>query len=156
MGTFRIAKRFEVATGHRLSKHPEKCRFPHGHTRTVEVVLRAEALDEFDMVCDYAVLKGVVGTEVERLDHAMLLGRADPLRDAFAPFSDRVVVIDEGDPTTEVLARYLFRRIREAFRPGVEVRGEGGGVYRVPAGVTVERVRVWESPTSWGEYGEDD
>jgi len=52
VGYFRIARRFEIETGHRLSKHLERCRFPHGNTRIVEVVLRARTLDSSDMVCD--------------------------------------------------------------------------------------------------------
>jgi 6-pyruvoyltetrahydropterin/6-carboxytetrahydropterin synthase len=155
VGIFRIAKRFEIESGHRLSKHPEKCRFPHGHTRTVEVVLFSESLDENDMVCDYKALKTVVERELECFDHAMLLAATDPLRESFAPFGERVVLLEEGDPTTEVLARHLFNRIVAAFRPGMEVSAPGGAVYRVPASVRIERVRVWETATTWGEYGED-
>ena len=40
MGFYRIAKTFEVEYGHRLCKHPEKCRFPHGHSLRIEVVAR--------------------------------------------------------------------------------------------------------------------
>jgi len=151
---FRIAKRFDIESGHRLSKHPEKCRFPHGHTRTVEVVLCAEALDGNDMVCDYKALKTVVERELERFDHAMLLAESDPLKATFAPFSERVVLLEEGDPTTEVLARHLFRRIAAAFRPGMEVVTPGGTVYTVPDTIRLERVRIWETPSTWGEYGE--
>jgi 6-pyruvoyltetrahydropterin/6-carboxytetrahydropterin synthase len=152
---FRIAKRFDIESGHRLSKHPEKCRFPHGHTRTVEVVLSAEALDDNDMVCDYKALKTVVERELERFDHAMLLAQSDPLKESFAPFSERVVLLEEGDPTTEVLARHLFNRIAAAFRPGMDVVTPGGAVYRVPESVRLERVRIWETPSTWGEYRED-
>ncbi|MDD5564987.1 MAG: 6-carboxytetrahydropterin synthase [Thermoanaerobaculaceae bacterium] len=155
MGTFRIASRFEIESGHRLSKHPEKCRFPHGHTRRIEVVLRADALDANDMVCDYKALKTVVKQELERFDHAMLLAASDPLKDAFAPFAERVVLLEDGDPTTEVLARHLFRAIARAFRPGMEVRAPGGATYRVPDTVRLELVRVWETPHTWGEYGEE-
>ncbi len=155
MAIFRIAKRFDIESGHRLSKHPEKCRFPHGHTRTVEVVLSAEALDGNDMVCDYKALKTVVERELERFDHAMLLAESDPLKESFAPFSERVVLLEEGDPTTEVLARHLFRRIAAVFRPGMDVVAPGGTVYTVPDTVRLERVRIWETPSTWGEYGED-
>lgn len=155
MAIFRIAKRFDIESGHRLSKHPEKCRFPHGHTRTVEVVLSAEALDANDMVCDYKALKTVVERELERFDHAMLLAESDPLKESFAPFSERVVLLEEGDPTTEVLARHLFRRIAAVFRPGMDVVAPGGTVYTVPDTVRLERVRIWETPSTWGEYGED-
>ena len=154
MGGFRIARRFEIESGHRLSKHPEKCRFPHGHTRTIEVVLGADSLDANDMVCDYKALKTVVARELERFDHAMLLAATDPLREAFAPFAERVVLMEEGDPTTEVLARHLFLAIAAAFRPGVEVTAPGGATYRVPPTVRLERIRVWETPNTWGEYGE--
>ena len=57
MSFFRIAKTFEVEYGHRLSKHPEKCRFPHGHSLRIEVVVRGHRLDDNDMVCDYKALK---------------------------------------------------------------------------------------------------
>ncbi|HQU33488.1 MAG TPA: 6-carboxytetrahydropterin synthase, partial [Thermoanaerobaculaceae bacterium] len=155
LGTYRIARLFEIESGHRLSKHPEKCRFPHGHTRRIEVVLRADALDGNDMVCDYKALKTVVVRELERFDHAMLLAASDPLRDAFAPFAERVVLLEEGDPTTEVLARHLFGAVNRAFRPGMEVRTPGGATYRVPDTVRLERIRVWETPHTWGEYGEE-
>jgi 6-pyruvoyltetrahydropterin/6-carboxytetrahydropterin synthase len=154
VGAFRIAKRFEIESGHRLSKHPEKCRFPHGHTRTIEVVLCADSLDANDMVCDYKALKTVVANQLERFDHAMLLAASDPQRDAFAPFAERVVLMEEGDPTTEVLARHLFLAISAAFRPGMDVVAPGGATYRVPPTVRLERVRVWETTNTWGEYGE--
>lgn len=155
MGAFRIAKRFEIESGHRLSKHPEKCRFPHGHTRAIEVVLGADSLDGNDMVCDYKALKTVVERELECFDHAMLLAATDPYRASFAPFGERVVLLEEGDPTTEVLARHLFHRIAAAFRPGMEVATPGGTVYRVPESVRLECVRVWETASTWGEYGEE-
>ena len=39
---YRICKSLEIENGHMLSKHPDKCRFPHGHTRKVEFVIEAE------------------------------------------------------------------------------------------------------------------
>jgi 6-pyruvoyltetrahydropterin/6-carboxytetrahydropterin synthase len=155
VSVFRIARRFEIESGHRLSKHPEKCRYPHGHTRTVEVVLRADSLDANDMVCDYKALKTVVERELERFDHAMLLAATDPHREDFASFGERVVLLEEGDPTTEVLARHLFRCIAAAFKPGMEVVVPGGVTYSVPDCIRLERVRVSETAATWSEYSED-
>lgn len=152
-GWFRIARRFEIESGHRLSRHPEKCSFPHGHTRVVEVVVAAVALDQNAMVCDYQALKTVVLAELERFDHAMLLAADDPLREQFAPFAERLVLLDD-DPTTEVLARHLFRVIAQAFRPGTSVTSPSGTVFQVPEGVRIESVKVWETSNSWAEYGE--
>lgn len=154
-GSFRICKRFEIECGHRLFKHPERCRFPHGHSRTVEVVVRAATLDANDMVCDYKVLKELAGRELERFDHAMVLAAADPLAPTLQAVSERVVLLEEGDATTEVLARYLFHRLAAAFARGGEVVSAAGTRYVVPPGVRVERVRVWETSTSWAEYGEE-
>lgn len=156
MPTYRIAKRFTFDAGHRLAKHPELCRFPHGHTYRVEVVLRADALDANDMVCDYQVLKTLVRRELDRLDHAMILGPDDPARAAFAPFAERVVVLDGGDPTAEVIARHLYRALASALRPGTQVSSAGGAAYLVPDGVRLESVRLWETPTSWAEYSEEE
>ena len=35
---YRICKCIELESGHLLSKHPGNCQFPHGHTRSVELV----------------------------------------------------------------------------------------------------------------------
>ena len=39
---YRICKTIEIENGHMLSKHPDKCRFPHGHTRVVSVLGRVK------------------------------------------------------------------------------------------------------------------
>lgn len=152
-GWFRIARRFEIQSGHRLSRHAGKCSFPHGHTRVVEVMVTADSLDENAMVCDYKALKTIVDGVLEQFDHAMLLAADDPLKEQFAPFAQRVVLLEE-DPTTEVLARHLFGAIRKAFLPGMAVTASTGAVFKVPEGVKVESVKVWETSDSWAEYGE--
>ena len=53
-----------------LSKHPDKCQFPHGHTRKVEFVLESEDLDENEMVCDFKIIKEAVGEYIDTFDHA--------------------------------------------------------------------------------------
>jgi 6-pyruvoyltetrahydropterin/6-carboxytetrahydropterin synthase len=51
-----------------------------------------------------------------------------------------VVTFSETDPTTEVLARAIFRAVREK-------------IAALP-GVRLERVRVTETATAWAEYWE--
>ncbi len=156
MGIFRVAKSFEVEYGHRLSKHPEKCRFPHGHRLRIEVVVRGTRLDANDMVCDYKALKLVVLELVERLDHAMAVSSSDPEMEAFARFAERLLVFEDEDPTTEVLARWLYNGIAERLVPGRSVRNGSGVEYSIPEDLAVERVRVWETSTSWAEYAGSD
>jgi len=152
MGFFRIAKTFEVEYGHRLSKHPEKCRFPHGHSLRIEVVARGRELNDQDMVCDYKALKMLVADVVERLDHAMALNSADPQLEGLAAIGDRVLLFDDCDPTTEVLARWIFEQMGERLASGETVQTPTGTNYEIPAGLELERVRVWETSSSWGEY----
>lgn len=157
MGFFRIAKTFEVEYGHRLSKHPEKCRFPHGHSLKIEVVARGKELDENDMVCDYKALKTLVVDVVERLDHAMALNSSDPRLEALSAIGERVILFDDTDPTTEALARWLFEEIAKRLRADDSVTTETGTSYGIPKDLKLERVRVWETSSSWGEYvGIDD
>lgn len=152
MGFFRIAKTFEVEYGHRLSKHPEKCRYPHGHSLRIEVVARGRELDDNDMVCDYKALKMLVVEVVDRLDHAMALNSADPQLEALSAIGDRVLLFDNCDPTTEVLAQWIFEQMAERIDADGTVRTPTGASYRIPSGLELERVRVWETSTSWGEY----
>ncbi len=152
MGYYRIAKNFEVEYGHRLCKHPEKCRFPHGHSLRIEIVVRARGLDGNDMVCDYKALKVVVGGVVDRLDHAFALNSSDPHLESLRAVGDRVLLFDDQDPTTEVLVRWIFDEVAARLADGGSVRSDSGAEYRIPSGLELERVRVWETRTSWAEF----
>jgi 6-pyruvoyltetrahydropterin/6-carboxytetrahydropterin synthase len=147
---FRIAKSFVVESGHLLSKHPGGCRFPHGHSRTIEIVLTSDQLDANDMVCDFAAIKAAARAVVDRFDHTFALNTADPAFPQLrAAYGERVIAFPDTDPTTEVLAREIFRSVRAALAapPADPARV-------VPPGVKLERIRVTETSSSWGEYWE--
>jgi 6-pyruvoyltetrahydropterin/6-carboxytetrahydropterin synthase len=139
---FRIAKSITVESGHLLTKNAGACRFPHGHSRTVEIVVASAALDAADMVCDFKTLKAAAAETVARFDHTFALNTADPkFEDLRRAYGDRVVAFAGTDPTTEVLAREIYGAIRDrlaALAPGVKL----------------ERIRVTETATSWAEYWE--
>lgn len=151
MTLYRVAKRFEVECGHRLAKHPEKCKFPHGHSLKIEVVVQGTRLDENDMVCDYKALKTVVAELADQLDHTMVLNSADPQLESMKSVGGRVLLFEDRDPTTEVVAKWLLDGISERLRGGGEVETPTGAVYSIPEGLVVERVRVWETSSSWAE-----
>jgi 6-pyruvoyltetrahydropterin/6-carboxytetrahydropterin synthase len=149
---FRICKSFAIESGHILSKHPGKCRFPHGHSRQIEVVLVADYLDANDMVCDFKALKRSLGEFLDRWDHALCLNSADPQLSLLQQhYGERVVVFKDTDPTSEVLARAVFEETRRRLK---EPSGQDSADYRIPALVRVERVRVTETSSSWAEYFE--
>lgn len=149
MGRYRVCKSFTVESGHMLSKHPGSCRYPHGHTRVVEVVLSAEELDSNDMVVDFKAIKLLCREHIERYDHRMALNSNDPLLDAMqSVHPDSVLVFENMDPTTEVVAREIFDYVSNGLREGLDRDG-----YRIePGRVLLERVRVTETPSSWAEY----
>ena len=157
---YRICKSFEVESGHMLSKHPGRCRFPHGHSRRVDLVLSSETLDDRDMVCDFKALKLAVGEYLDAFDHAMVMNAADASREAMetARIADRVIVFEGEDPTTEVMARRIFEHVAAVL--GAADKGEPpvyrdaeGHAFTLRQGITLERVRVTETSSSWAEYG---
>lgn len=152
MPFFRIAKSFEVEYGHRLSKHPEKCRFPHGHSLKIEIVVRGRRLDAHDMLCDYKALKTLVFDLVESIDHAMAFNSDDPCRGGFEGADERLLLFESADPTTEVLARWLFEGIAARLDGNRTVETPSGTRYQLPEGLQLERVRIWETSSSWAEY----
>lgn len=146
--TYRISKSFEIESGHILSKHPGKCRFPHGHSRRIEVVLAAAALDTNDMVCDFKAVKLALSSFLDSWDHSLAINTDDP---NFAFYQDkhgaRVIPFVRTDPTSEVMAKTVFDEITRCL-----ATSNRHGDFAIPAGVKVERVRVTETSTSWAEY----
>jgi 6-pyruvoyltetrahydropterin/6-carboxytetrahydropterin synthase len=149
---YRICKTFEIENGHMLSKHPDKCRFPHGHTRNVEFTLEADALDPNEMVCDFKVVKETMEALLDQYDHAMCVNTDDPkYADLKEAYGDRVIGFEKADPTTELLAKTIYehfkRRLSEyAIRPNAR--------YPIQATLRVVKVRLWETSSSWAEYWE--
>lgn len=135
-----------------LSKHPGRCKFPHGHSRRIDIVLSSESLDANDMVCDFAAIKHAVGEFIERFDHSMAINAADPLAKVLDP--ERLVRFEGQDPTTEVMAKAIFEFVQDRLSTREPIVGRDGYVYRIPPGVRVDRVRVTETSSSWAEFGE--
>ena len=146
---YRICKSFEIESGHMLAQHPDACRFPHGHSRSVEFVLEADDLDAHGMVCDFKAVSAVIKEFVMSFDHALCMNRRDPQYRAFRrAYGARIIPFD-GDPTTETLARHFHD---ELARRLAAWRRRHRAAYPVRPGVRIVRVRVWETSTSWAEY----
>jgi 6-pyruvoyltetrahydropterin/6-carboxytetrahydropterin synthase len=149
---YRICKTFEVESGHMLSKHPDRCRFPHGHTRTVEIVLEAGELDTNEMVCDFKLLKDAMAEYLDNLDHSMCMNTDDPKYEDFkAIYGERIIDFIGMDPTSEMMARTIYGACKERLAARL---AQGGSTYPLRADVHVVSVRVWETSSSWAEYSE--
>ncbi|MEZ6317297.1 MAG: 6-carboxytetrahydropterin synthase [Phycisphaerales bacterium] len=149
---YRVCKSFEIESGHMLSKHPGRCRFPHGHSRRVELVLACETLDDRDMVCDFKAVKLAVADFLDTFDHAMAVNSADPNLPALRAADQRVVVFEGVDPTTEVMARRIYEHLEAELARGGTYADESGATFSLRPEVSLERVRVSETSSSWAEY----
>lgn len=130
---YSVSKRIEFCYGHRLLDYDGSCRHPHGHNAVAEIEVSAGQVDQRGMVCDFADIKRIVETWIDReLDHKMLLRRDDPLVEALHRLGEPVFLLDHN-PTAEHIARLIFE-------------------YAASQGLGVTRVRLWETPTSVAEY----
>ena len=148
---YRICKSIELESGHLLSKHPGNCQFPHGHTRSVELVFAAETLDSHEMVMDFKAIKEMLGEFLEQFAHALCMNANDPNYEKFrAIYGARIIPLEQGDPTSEAKARVEF-----AHAAAAQQHAQAGiCTFPVRDCVRRERVRVWETSSSWAEYEE--
>ena len=131
---YSVTKRIDFCYGHRLLNHDGVCKHLHGHNAVAEIEVRADALDQRSMVCDFGDIKRLVKGWIDReIDHRMLLRHDDPLVKPLQALGEPVFLVD-SNPTVERIARLIFD-------------------YATEQGLPVVRVRVWETPTSFAEYG---
>jgi 6-pyruvoyltetrahydropterin/6-carboxytetrahydropterin synthase len=131
-----VTKRIEFCYGHRLLDYDGVCKHPHGHNALVEVDVRTDRLDPRNMVADFSDIKRLVKGWIDReLDHKMILRQDDPLVGPLEALGEPVYKL-ESNPTVERIAKLIFDKSREQ-------------------GLSVLAVRVWETPTSFAEYREE-
>ena len=92
-----IWKEFTFEAAHQLPRVPagHKCGRLHGHSFRIEVHVKGSTGSDTGWVMDYGDIKTVVAPIIERLDH-YYLNEIEGLE----------------NPTSENLARWLWRRIR--------------------------------------------
>lgn len=147
---YSICKTFEFESGHILSKHPGKCRFPHGHSRRVEVVMTAERLDANDMVCDFQVIKRLLKDFLEAWDHALCLNTDDANFEFYErAYGNRIIAFQHTDPTSEVMVKAIFDALHRNLSAGRKELSTGS---IAAPGVQIKRVRLTETNSSWAEY----
>lgn len=99
-----IHKVFQIEAAHRLPHVPagHKCARLHGHSFRIELHVEGEPDPALGWVMDFADVKAAFAPLFEQLDHRYL---------------NEVEGLE--NPTSEVLARWIFRRL-EASLPGLD------------------------------------
>lgn len=107
---YEISIQSTFSSAHRLRGYEGSCENMHGHNWKVEVIIRAEKLNEIGLGIDFKDLKKTTDDILGLLDHQDI--------NAIEPF-DRI------NPSSENIAKWLFVKVSERLNHG-SVR-----VYRV-------------------------
>jgi 6-pyruvoyltetrahydropterin/6-carboxytetrahydropterin synthase len=110
------------AAAHRLRGYKGQCEDLHGHNWKVEIVVRADRLNEIGLAIDFHELKSVVRDILGELDHTFL---------------NDLPSFTEMNPSSENISRYIFDRVAS------RVEREGLWVHRITA---------WESDRACASY----
>lgn len=121
---------------HRLLGHEGACANLHGHNYVVEVTATG-GLDAVGRVIDFGVIKERLGGWLdENWDHGLIYNKAD-LDAAMCAGLARKSFAMYGNPTAENMADYLLRAIVPRVFAGL--------------GITITRIRVWETETGYAD-----
>ena len=128
----RIYKNAYFDASHRLLHYQGKCALLHGHRWKVEVWMEGRVDQVTGILADYNMIRETV----ESYDHQVILNEIDPMVACLMQFQP--VITTPGDPTSELLAALLIKKIDLACKSaGLDA--------------TVVKIRVWESPTCFAE-----
>jgi len=137
-------RRLEWDAMHRIPLHESKCRAFHGHRYAAEITCAIPELDELGRVVDFGVVKERVGGWIDdNWDHTAILMKGDP---AAAPIAEanarfgRPVYWTDRPPTAEVIVAELAGHAQRLL---------------ADTGVTVVRIRLWETPNGSAEWTAD-
>lgn len=119
---FELSITGDIAAAHFLRGYEGPCKNLHGHTWKIEITLLADQLNEIGLVVDFAEVKKKLREFLLSLDHVCLND---------LPF------FKEVNPSTENLAKYIYRKFSENCQP-----------------YHLQRVRVWESESASITYYE--
>ena len=136
-----VTRRLEFDYGHRVLGHEGKCKHLHGHRGVAEVTVKGPRLDEVGRVVDFGEVRRLVGGWVDdHWDHNLLLNPADPLL-CVVGFGDHhgreAFEMPVGNPTAENMAECLYHIASSLL---------------FPKGLTVVKVRMWETPSCYADY----
>lgn len=95
-----LTKTFDFEAAHWLPTFPQghKCRRMHGHSFKIDVVVEGEVPPEQGYLMDYGAIKAAITPIQNQLDHYLL---------------NEVAGLE--NPTAEMLAKWVFDRLRPAL-----------------------------------------
>lgn len=111
------SKRFgSYPFSHRQPLHQGHCRFSHGHNWTFDVEFSCEKVDQCGFVVDFGALGFVKDYFRLTFDHTHLIAIDDPDAGYFTARPDLFDVRMVPDPSSEGLAKLIFKDVDELVR----------------------------------------
>ncbi len=140
---FRVSKEFSFDMAHLLDGHDGKCQNLHGHTYKLQVEVAGDLLVDGakkSMVMDFSDLKAVVKKAIlGPMDHAFIYDQTSERESKIAMLLQELQSKTFGvnfRTTAEEMARFIFQRLKYDEK------------------LPISAIRLWETPTSFCEYGE--
>jgi 6-pyruvoyltetrahydropterin/6-carboxytetrahydropterin synthase len=154
---YRVCKTFWLETGHFLTSQQVQsdCKMPHGHSRKIEIIISANTLDDCNMVFDFQAFKAAFGDYIDSMDHAMYINTSSPHYKYFKENFKKVIPFEDKDPTSEAIAEQMFKYFEKNLKIGSTITNKAGNTYKITNNIKLERVRLWETKSSWAEYSID-
>jgi 6-pyruvoyltetrahydropterin/6-carboxytetrahydropterin synthase len=141
-----ITTRLEFDAGHRIPNHKSQCRNLHGHRYALEITLSGDIINasnasENGMVMDFSDVKRIAREcLVDVWDHAFLVFKDDfVVLDFLNTLPSHKTVIFPSVPTAENMAAEAFKILKSQYK---DTFGNH---------LTLERVRLYETPNSWAD-----
>lgn len=120
---FEIIVKGSFSAAHKIENYPGNCANLHGHNWSVEVHFACEKTNSIGMALDFKEAKEILDAVLSSLDHSFL--NENP-------------VMDGHNPTSENIARVIFKAI----------------VQKLPPEIRLTKVTLWESDTAGVVYKE--
>ena len=147
MTKIRITKEFVFDMAHALHKYDGLCKNIHGHTYKLQVTLKGGIISNEDspkngMVLDFGELKAIVKPDiVDKFDHALVVNSSHKMKESVGPYQEAGKFIElPFQPTCENLVAYFAEIISK----------------KLPEHISLHSIRLYETPTSWGEWFAED
>lgn len=147
MTKIRITKEFTFETSHMLKDYDGLCRNIHGHSYKLLVTLSGQPLKDTaspkkGMVIDFGDLKDIITKEIiDKFDHSLLVNEDIPAeqKEKITTVTERVIFL-KYQPTCENMVSDFVVKI----------------IDKLPEGVSLQRLRLYETHTSYAEWVADD
>jgi len=114
----------EISSAHQLRGYQGKCENFHGHNWKIRLEVTRDCVDEIGLAVDFAELKKILNSVLEKYDHVML---------------NELPEFSQTNPTSENLARIVFQQCKEAL---------------ADFQIKMKAVTVWESSKAFVRYYE--